>query len=210
MRQPRMRQALVGVVTFALTVLGVRRSRWQRTSPWRPRWSDLPDRHARADQGHGGRRDTEHGTSTEDPNIFQPAELNTGQWAAALKIAGFRPVILTSTTTGSCSRRPTCTKPKRAADTPTTALPVLGRRNTDGTSKGSVLPWTPAECDASITADGWIWPTSAMTPWSTATWTPRASRLADTGAMVLGLGGAKTFDVIAMDGHERRHRTDLR
>ncbi len=37
----------------------------------------------------------EHGTGTENPNDFQPTELNPGQWAAALKSAGFKLVILT-------------------------------------------------------------------------------------------------------------------
>src|SRR5262245_60227516 len=37
----------------------------------------------------------EHGTGTEDPNAFQPNELNTDQWAAALKNAGFKLVVLT-------------------------------------------------------------------------------------------------------------------
>ncbi|MET7620654.1 lectin [Streptomyces sp. NPDC005408] len=39
---------------------------------------------------------------------------------------------------------------------------VLGQRKADGTSKWNVLRWTPAECDASIMADGWFWPTSAI------------------------------------------------
>jgi len=37
----------------------------------------------------------EHGTGTEDPNIFQPALLDTNQWVTALKNAGFKLVILT-------------------------------------------------------------------------------------------------------------------
>ncbi|WP_406327928.1 alpha-L-fucosidase [Streptomyces sp. NBC_00203] len=37
----------------------------------------------------------EHGTGTEDPSIFQPTELDTDQWARALKDAGFKQVILT-------------------------------------------------------------------------------------------------------------------
>lgn len=37
----------------------------------------------------------EHGTGTEDPNLFQPDKLDTDQWVTALKNAGFKSVILT-------------------------------------------------------------------------------------------------------------------
>ncbi|MEU1408570.1 lectin [Streptomyces sp. NPDC005728] len=37
----------------------------------------------------------EHGTGTEDPNVFQPDQLDTDQWVTALKDAGFQQVILT-------------------------------------------------------------------------------------------------------------------
>jgi alpha-L-fucosidase len=37
----------------------------------------------------------EHGTGTENPDIFQPHELDTDQWATALRDAGFKLVILT-------------------------------------------------------------------------------------------------------------------
>ena len=35
------------------------------------------------------------GTGTEDPDIFQPASLNTDQWVSALKAAGFKEAVLT-------------------------------------------------------------------------------------------------------------------
>jgi alpha-L-fucosidase len=35
------------------------------------------------------------GTGTEDPNIFQPASLNTDQWVSTLKAAGFKEAVLT-------------------------------------------------------------------------------------------------------------------
>ncbi|RKT74778.1 alpha-L-fucosidase [Saccharothrix variisporea] len=38
----------------------------------------------------------EWGTGTEDPNVFQPTGLNTDQWAASLKEAGFKGGILTA------------------------------------------------------------------------------------------------------------------
>ncbi|MEU7882843.1 lectin [Microbispora bryophytorum] len=38
----------------------------------------------------------EWGTGTEDPNAFQPTYLNTDQWAAAIKAAGFKGAILTA------------------------------------------------------------------------------------------------------------------
>lgn len=38
----------------------------------------------------------EWGTGTEDPNIFQPTGLDTDQWAASLKNAGFKEAILTA------------------------------------------------------------------------------------------------------------------
>ncbi|MBD0741301.1 alpha-L-fucosidase [Streptomyces sp. CBMA152] len=38
----------------------------------------------------------EWGTGTEDPNIFRPTGLNTDQWAASLKGAGFKEAILTT------------------------------------------------------------------------------------------------------------------
>ena len=38
----------------------------------------------------------EWGTGTEDPNIFNPTGLNTDQWAASLKNAGFKAGILTA------------------------------------------------------------------------------------------------------------------
>ncbi|GLW22555.1 lectin [Microbispora triticiradicis] len=38
----------------------------------------------------------EWGTGTEDPNAFQPTGLNTDQWAAAIKAAGFKGAILTA------------------------------------------------------------------------------------------------------------------
>ncbi|WP_225848975.1 RICIN domain-containing protein [Streptomyces sp. HPF1205] len=38
----------------------------------------------------------EWGTGTEDPNIFQPTGLDTDQWAASLKAAGFKEAILTA------------------------------------------------------------------------------------------------------------------
>ncbi|WP_285743066.1 alpha-L-fucosidase [Lentzea sp. NBRC 105346] len=42
---------------------------------------------------------------------------------------------------------------------------VLAQRKSDGTSKWSVLRWTPAECDASIYPDGWFYPyTSIKSP----------------------------------------------
>lgn len=37
----------------------------------------------------------EHGTGTENPNDFQPNDLDTDQWASTLKNAGFKLVILT-------------------------------------------------------------------------------------------------------------------
>ncbi|HEX8865878.1 MAG TPA: alpha-L-fucosidase, partial [Lentzea sp.] len=37
----------------------------------------------------------EHGTGTENPDDFQPDQLDPGQWASALRAAGFRLVILT-------------------------------------------------------------------------------------------------------------------
>ncbi|MDX3192519.1 ricin-type beta-trefoil lectin domain protein [Streptomyces sp. MN03-5084-2B] len=40
--------------------------------------------------------DREWGTGTEDPNVFQPNGLNTDQWAASLKDAGFKGGILTA------------------------------------------------------------------------------------------------------------------
>jgi alpha-L-fucosidase len=49
---------------------------------------------------------------------------------------------------------------ERAADIGGDA--VLGQRKADGTSKWSVLRWTPGECDTSIMADGWFWPTNSM------------------------------------------------
>ena len=36
------------------------------------------------------------GTGTEDPNIFPPTGLDTDQWAASLKNAGFKEAILTA------------------------------------------------------------------------------------------------------------------
>ncbi|MET8144567.1 lectin [Sphaerisporangium sp. NPDC005288] len=38
----------------------------------------------------------EWGTGTEDPNAFQPTGLNTDQWAASIKNAGFKGAILTA------------------------------------------------------------------------------------------------------------------
>jgi alpha-L-fucosidase len=47
---------------------------------------------------------------------------------------------------------------ERAADLASDA--VLGQRNPNGTSKWSVLRWTPAECDTSSMSDGWFYPTA--------------------------------------------------
>jgi alpha-L-fucosidase len=52
---------------------------------------------------------------------------------------------------------------ERAADIGGDA--ALGQRNANGTSKWSVLRWTPAECDASVMTDGWFYPySSTKTP----------------------------------------------
>jgi alpha-L-fucosidase len=40
--------------------------------------------------------DLEKGTGTEDPNIFQPTELDTDQWVRTLRDAGFKQVMLTA------------------------------------------------------------------------------------------------------------------
>jgi len=66
-----------------------------RPTPQQARWQDL-EMLAFAHFGPNAFTDREWGEGTEDPGVFDPSELDAGQWARACRAAGMKMLIVTA------------------------------------------------------------------------------------------------------------------